>query len=364
MKVKLPLKPATTKVAKTEGQEGSKDQAILKMTFPVANYPTEAAVKAYLDKNRFDGDITISKGKDDLFFTAASKLAEADLTDIRQVPCEKGALAFVGKIKAPESDDEDDSEGDEGESASKLAAPFVNIKRFSWYDAYYDESKDPIDILKAGMKDGLPPGMEDIMFAVTRSIANVIKDAGEGDMGANIDNIGSSMAKLVKGVANLYVTLSSEATEKAIKGIDKDSAAVAFKTMIDTWIEKNAGDVTDAALQSFADAANIPAEGDDEKDPALKGVKVKAVKEVDMSASIAEAVGKAVGALVAPLNETVTKLVSTQEGITKRLDDAEKRAPTRKAALDAEIEKVTPEVTEKDLFGRFGLAGGLGFGSR
>jgi hypothetical protein len=202
------------------------------------------------------------------------------------------------------------------------------------------------------------------MFAVTRSIANVIKDAGEGDMGANIDNIGSSMAKLVKGVANLYVTLSSEATEKAIKGIDKDSAAVAFKTMIDTWIEKNAGDVTDAALQSFADAANIPAEGDDEKDPALKGVKVKAVKEVDMSASIAEAVGKAVGALVAPLNETVTKLVSTQEGITKRLDDAEKRAPTRKAALDAEIEKVTPEVTEKDLFGRFGLAGGLGFGSR
>lgn len=326
---KMPVlkRPKAKPVAKTESQEASRNLGILKITFATTEYPTQASVEKYLTDNNYDGyKIETAKGA----FIAAS----ADLTDesfventVKQVAAEKGVVAHVGTLKAEDASDKTDGEDTGEDNTGGESQDGESIVKFSFYDAYYSDAKSPIDVIKDGMSDGLPPGMDDIMFAVTRSIANTIKEGGES-MPATIDQIGKDMSKLVKGLAAMYAALGTEEAQKAVKALSKDKQGNVVK-----FAERTEAEIAKATEEPKAETAAT-------EEPKDKTDKSAALQPVAIDPAMIEA---AVKAALTSVVAKVEEIAESHKELADRVTRMASRAPTQKS--DKSSDTPAPELT-------------------
>ncbi len=192
---------------------------------------------------------------------------------------------------ASETEDEDDEEAsetedegsddtaDDADKAKKTVMKTCHsnkavdqyIRKFDHYGAYLSGGMSLNEVMSDGMVDGVPPGVDEIMYALRKSVGNALKDGQ--DTKKSINTIASEFSEAVIAIDTVW--------RKLLKDGDTAQKAAAKKYFASL-------EADDADLQTSAKSA--------------KGVDEKVISEL---------VTKAVGEAIAPLNTTIEKQAKT-----------------------------------------------------
>lgn len=220
----LKLGEKTMKKAKTVRlvRKGQLLSGVQKLTFSVENFPSEVEVRKYLDENNWDAESYTIKKEKNLFVVADVNLTEDNFTNVRKVATnDAGVEGYVGEIiKESLADDvevEEISDSDNEEEVVEKSADTVEpilISKYDFWAAYMSNENSLEGVMKDGMRDGVPPGMEDILSGMYVAISNTLTSDSEDRKGM-LKQIGGEMADLVFALHEVF---------EGLKGSDDDNA--------------------------------------------------------------------------------------------------------------------------------------------
>jgi len=347
--------------------------AVRSLEFPTANYKTADEVTTWLEANDWNVDeLTITPTKKSFLVTKNDDADELYEDDDRQIDIPgTEIMATVATLKAvsatdneeveeEDADAEADTDGIVSDSVAKKAKklsgklmkgseyeldgityigndknePVVktaenakkfgvkkdagSVKKYDWWNAYVSKEGDVIGVLKDGMSDGVPPGVDAIMDAAYNAVGNVLK-AGGDDMQSRLDKIGTEMSELIFSVHGVFSGILED--DEA-----SDELKVAAKAHVDAL-----ADVANQQTSAKSAKGDVSADTGNAVVKALEAITKRIDGLTDETQRATEEAKKA--------NETVKKITS--------------KVPARKSmATDDEptVTTTTTKKSEEDLF--------------
>lgn len=303
--------------------------SVRKLVFDKKVFKTSDEVDAWLQKNNWE-DYKITEGKTS-FEAAAADATDGVFKKMHQVSLnEPGITGVVGEVDADKVEDtteggtdtteggagEDTLDGGDkgtdtvegGETETKGA---TKVSKYDAWNAYFSGQTELAGVIKAGMQDGMPPGIEDVFGAAFTAMANTLKaDTKDKYKKDSIKKTADDLANLVVLTYDAYTELldSTDANAKKFVG-DYD----AFVTKYSKDTVKKSDEKLDKVLASVADLCNL------------------------------------VGSLKADL-DNVKKIATDADNKSKELADTiKKKAPEKKASALDDQNTITPTNNSKDV---------------
>jgi len=313
------VKPLSVKKSAT-------NTALRKLAFAKEQFPTEDEVQAWLDENEYEGDLEIVSVDKNTFEVADEAVSDEDFETIRGVEAGEGVTGFVGPLaKGVEGDDDEDAAEKANKSnkrKAKKSAKSEIAQKFDHWAAWMSDGTSVEDIIKDGMRDGTPPGFDEIVFSTVQAMANSLKADGD-DLETKLANIGGEMAGLIFKVHEVFASLA--------EGDDEDSqkAAKAYNKSIQKIVDKFDArkDKDDADDDDNDDDDSVQTSAPEGGDGGLKDI-------IALVKSTSESTLKALKGLtddVKKATATAEEAKEAAETATKRTKRLEEKAPSKKA---------------------------------
>lgn len=318
-------------------KKSANNTALRKLAFAKEQFPTEDEVQAWLDENEYEGDLEIVSVDKSTFEVADEAVSDDDFETIRGVPAGEGVTGFVGPLtKSADEDDADDEDAAEKANKSnkrkaKKSAKSEIAEKFDHWAAWMSDGTSVDEIIKDGMRDGTPPGFDEIVFSTVQAMANSLKGNGD-DLETKLANIGGEMAGLIFKVHEVFAALAEG---------DDDDAEKSAKTYSES-IQK----VLDAYAEEVEDDEPVQTSAPDDAPDALKDVialvKSTSADTLKALSGLADDVKKATA--------TADEAMEAAETATKRTKRLEEKAPSKKATSQDDPDEddgVDPEEAKK-----------------
>lgn len=373
---------AVRRLAKPTNKKASADQtvAVRKLVFDPEVFPKLKAVKAWLEGNDWE-NYTITDGENG-FEAAAKNVTDDDFDgEIRTVDTEEGVTAHVGTPKtASDEDDEgrstgkatsvdneatDDDDDDDEDTASedksshgkkpkKKAVKTEGTKKFDYWGAFLSGADDVGGVLEDAMKDGVPPGFDEIVFATTTAMANALKGAKDdgSDLQERLVKAGQDMGNIVFGIHKAFEAVFADLDED-------DETQKAATPAHKAWVKRL--DELSAEAKAKAEKALLGVGDDDDDEGDGDDAVQTSATDNDAITSMFKTVTDAVASIATDVRslsekvddamETANKASDTAQDAATRAKAAEDRAPTKKGLVaDTTEDEGTSvaELSEKD----------------
>ncbi|MET4190694.1 MULTISPECIES: hypothetical protein [unclassified Bradyrhizobium] len=344
----MPIKPIAGTAQKATTKKTA--VAVQKIVFDASVFKDEAAVNTYLTGNGYDGFV-IEK-KDEEFVAKGADTAETEFAGVRSVVMEPGVTGYVGKREVVE----------------KVAKGADTVLKFDWWAAYSSKAENVSDVIEAGMVDGIPPGVQEVISASVTALSNVLGNE-DGDKATKIASICTEMGGIIVAIDTMFsAALGSEAVEKhenVKKFIEAHKAGVTALTTITTKTEAPVVPETPVVAPVAAVVPPVAAKTDPVvQEPATPPAPVVAppapAATIDAEA-LASALGAAITKANAPILETLNTLTASvkvanetataaSEKATKAVNELNKIASTqitKKGSTDTGAENAPDQVAVK-----------------
>lgn len=364
-----------SKKLRLKAGKGSKRQPVIqKMQFSKAQFPTEKSVRQYLDKKNVEGFGDIEDGDDIWIVPTTEDLEGKTVGKAKSTPGrDDGVTVFVLEAKSTDDeededededestsksdedgddedgDDEDEDDDEEDEEASKRASkvtivdgkstkkkvkskkgddensePVLDLsQKYDWWGAYMSGEQSLTDVLKDGMSyDALPPGMDEVMFALSKAAGNILADTdmSSEDKRSKLATVGSEFGTITMDLFEVF----DAAIEDAEKSVDADIRKKAKK------FSKNFSEGVSRLRKGLF--GNDPATEEDDEDedsdePTLKDV-------LGAVASIGNRISKVEkGVQEFERHQTSKRLDDSFDDLVDDDDEDDESEETRKAAI-------------------------------
>lgn len=279
-------------------RKGSRFASVRKLSFDKSVFATEQAVNDWLVKNNWEDFVITDSGK---VFEASSKDAtDSVFKNVQGVDLnEPGVTGFVGEVDPNDVEDEEETPTNEDEVVEgddSVAGGEDTTEKVSKYDlwsAYMASDTELAGVIRSGMSDGMPPGVDNVFSAAFVAMANTLKS----DMKYNkkkdaIKKVAEDMATIVTMTYDAYSELLDKNTDAAKK----------FVGEYDSFIEKYATD-TAANVSTGDDKLSIVLSAIGE----LKGVIAGITTELDSVKKTAAEAKDAAAKSATELADTIKK---------------------------------------------------------
>jgi hypothetical protein len=396
LNLRRPVMPKQREQAK---KNASAAERVYRLAFSKGTFPTEKAVKDWLAKfeysdykieamnRQFVAESTIVKADDlvedsvrtveqfkpgvdadigTLTDEALKRLAKADDADTdtdTDTDADTDADTDTGSDnKGKKTKDGDDGDGDgDGDGApaqvakgKKKPGKYTDkdkAKKVDFWSMYLSGGQTPADVLKDGMRDGMPPGFDEIMFATTKSLANAMKDEdlSEDDLKKKLLKSANQMANLTFATFKTFKDIladedASDSDKKSAQAfIDRVEKIAALDT---SKIDINSGQVDiEKAILIDLDEGEDEDENEDEA-----GKKKPATTTADDSpiASALTSVSKAIEANAKVLAKVGQEVAGARKDAAYAKTEAEKAAKlVTKMAGQTQSKKADPDASEE-----------------
>lgn len=357
-------------MAKTETAVDETEAVIRSITFKKTDFPTISKVEKWLDDGGYEGFVITEKG--DSYEVAGEGVSDEMFSNVRVVNMDTGIVAKMGMLVEDTGDTK--SSADKGAKAAnvrpapqaktKKADPVAAVvkdavKKWDWWASYSANDFDLNGIVKAAMEDGIPPGMTQVVDAMTTATSNVLK-AEELDAGSKqqaLKTIGDQFGGLVFNMWQVFQEVTSEKAAKSAELKDWRAEADAFfqgtLKMNTANADGTQGKVKPKNPKSGEgdspndDKGAVP-EGDPQNDkiptpvPHDKGIDATTAAGntgADTAAVKADEIATIIKSALSVALEPVTKRLDDIEGkvaaVKSETDTFSRRAPTKKATATA-----------------------------
>lgn len=344
MAVRKRLKASKKTEAAKKG--ATKTAGVRKLVFASDQFEDEAAVKSWLEDNQWE-DYTISKTKKG-FIAETEGVTDEDFEDLRDVSVVKGVTGVVGTPKT--ASDEDAADEDAEDDADAEGDGAESTKKFDWWGAYLSGNDDVPGVLEDAMKDGVPPGFDEMVFATTVAMANAMK-ANDSDLKTKLVKAGEDLGNIAYSIHEAFAQLTASAEDDTQKAVIAKQHADWLASLDKVAEAKALFGVEDLDLGEEAEEAA------DDADDAEEGVQTSAPEDDggEVAKTLA-AMQKTLEALTTAVADAGTKAEDAAKAAseaTQKADAVAKRAPTKKAAAnDANDEGDEGEDNADDDFDR------------
>jgi hypothetical protein len=383
----------------------AKPTAVRKLTFAKGTFADEGAVKDWLKKNDWSGDIVVTATAEG--FEAAEKGVTDDAFEgIRAVKMETGVQGFVGNVKvakndtaattttdpvvedpaeeaeakaakakpAATSDDENGTNqdagtgGEEGPATTAASAKSesgkVTTRKISWWGMYDSAEETVIDVVSDGLNnDPLPPGFDDVTQATCYAMAHAISSGK--DVRAKLVSIGNEFGGIIASLFELFSGLDTDDVQKSVKSAKADPAKMlvakaAFNEMVYSLVATKG--CKDPETKDMDRGDEEAENGDRQGDTAAKAdATAEALANVCKSMdSIVQALGtmssaigtidKKVDGVSLKVEDATTTAIKANETASKAAAEAKaigERAPSRKSEGTDGVEEASKSEDEK-----------------
>jgi len=257
-----------TKLRLRKGKGAKAKPAVTKMHLSKSLFPTEDDVTTYLETKGVEGYGDITDGDDVWVVPTGEDIDEAQIvgkahatpgldpgvtvfivelsdepaakraskvTGLKPVDKKKPAAKTAKAAGGDEDEGEDEENGDEGEGDDDEAElveagePLLDLStKYDWWGAYMSDEKTLTDVIKSGMSyDALPPGMDEIMLAVSTTTGNILADSDldATAKSAALVQLGSEFASITVDLYNVF----TKAVDDSTKAVDANMRKSAKK---------------------------------------------------------------------------------------------------------------------------------------
>lgn len=320
-----------------------------KLGFPSEVFPSEEAVRSYLDAQGYEGGTVTSVGDGfEVVARAADDFAEGS---VKAIAGDDGVVRHIGVVTksqsaAAEGDHsepvavkEADGDGQEGVTEPAVAARSVFtsdnpllpastvevVKRYDSWEASWSNGQTIQEVMAAGA-DGMPVGIWELNDAFYTALRNLILAGNKEGIAALCTEFGSVVLRMLE-----LLPFAAMPQELAVKMLNKpnDEAALVTRSAEPVVVQQG---LSDEQLKEVA--AKVAGLLSSDKSPILQLV----AKSVGDASSATAGINAALDTLreqVAQSTEQLTQLASAQTQMAQKVDQIYQAPPQSRSVSDS-----------------------------